>query len=105
MKLVIYSHFFAPSVGGVETIVLVLARGLSKRQKPDGKSQFEITVVTQTPAGEIEDTSFPFAVVRRPNFWELWRQIRACDVLHLAGPALLPLFLAWLSRKPSVVEH
>jgi hypothetical protein len=25
MKLLIYSHFFAPSVGGVETLVLSLA--------------------------------------------------------------------------------
>lgn len=31
--------------------------------------------------------------------------MRACDVVHLAGPALLPLFLARLARKPVVVEH
>ena len=29
MKLLIYSHFFAPSVGGVEAVVLSLARGLA----------------------------------------------------------------------------
>src|SRR5215475_7197072 len=30
VKLLLYSHAFAPSVGGVETIVATLARGLAK---------------------------------------------------------------------------
>jgi glycosyltransferase involved in cell wall biosynthesis len=36
---------------------------------------------------------------------QLRRLIRNADVLHVAGPALAPLFLAWLSRKPLVIEH
>jgi hypothetical protein len=31
--------------------------------------------------------------------------IRRANVVHLAGPALLPLLLARLFRKPVVVEH
>jgi hypothetical protein len=32
MKLLLYSHFFPPNVGGTETIVLALARGLAGYQ-------------------------------------------------------------------------
>jgi len=105
MKLLIYSHFFAPSVGGVETIVLSLARGLAELRDSNGAPQFEITLVTQTPAGRYEDGTLPFRVIRKPNFLQLWQLVRKSDVVHVAGPALAPLFLAWLSRKPFVIEH
>jgi len=105
VKLLLYSHFFAPSVGGVETIVLSLARGLAELRDSDSAPQFEITLVTQTPAGKYDDSALPFRVIRKPNFTQLWRLIRNSDVVHLAGPALAPLFLAWLSRKPFVIEH
>ena len=51
MKLLLYSHFFAPSIGGVETIVLSLARGLAERRSSSGEPEFAVTLVTQTPAG------------------------------------------------------
>ena len=105
MKLLIYSHFFAPSVGGVETIILSLARGLAGLRDSNGAPQFEITLVTQTPAGNCEDSAFPFRVTRKPGFRHLWRLIRESDAVHVAGPALAPLFLAALSRKPFLVEH
>ncbi len=105
MKLLLYSHFFAPSVGGVETIVLSLARGLAKLRTKDGRPQFALTVVTETPAGSFDDRSLPFRVARQPRLRELWRIIRASDVIHIAGPSLAPLFLAKLVRKPVVVEH
>lgn len=106
MKLLMYSTFFAPSVGGVETIVASLARGLAERGggiADDGK--FEVTVVTETAANGFDDRSFPFEVVRQPRLSALWRLIRASDVVHIAGPALAPMFLAWISRKPYVIEH
>ena len=105
MKLLIYSHFFAPSVGGVETIVLSLARGLAGLCDADGAQQFEITLVTQTPAGSYEDSAHPFRVIRKPGLIQLWQLVRKSDVVHVAGPALALLFLAWLSRKPYLIEH
>jgi glycosyltransferase involved in cell wall biosynthesis len=105
VKLLVYSHFFAPSVGGVETIVLSLARGLAGLRDSDGAPQFEVTLVTQTPGGNYEDSAHPFRVIRRPELIQLWRLIRKSDVVHVAGPALAPLFVAWLSRKPLVIEH
>lgn len=105
MKLLIYSHFFAPSIGGVETIVQSLARGLAGVRDLNGSSQFEITLVTQTPAGQYDDSALPFRVVRQPGLFPLWRLIHSCDVVHAAGPAFAPLLLARLARKPLVVEH
>ncbi len=105
MKLLIYSHFFAPSVGGVETLVLSLARGLAGLRSSSGDPEFEITLATQTLADNFDDLSLPFTVVRQPNLIHLWDLIRAADVLHVAGPALAPIFLGFLARKPVVVEH
>lgn len=105
MKLLIYSNFFAPSVGGVETFVLSLARGLAAFRAPGGEVEFEITVVTQTAASTFDDESLPFRIVRQPNAIQLWDLVRACDVLHVAGAALPPIIQGWLARKPVIVEH
>jgi glycogen(starch) synthase len=105
MNLLIYSHFFAPSVGGVETLVLSLARGLSELSSPGRDPEFSITLATQTPADNFDDLSLPFKVVRQPNLIHLWDLIRSSDVVHIAGPALSPIFLGLLARKPVVVEH
>jgi len=105
IKLLLYSHFFAPSVGGVETIVLSLARGLAGFRKPSGKPEFEVSLATQTPADKFDDSALPFRVLRRPSLIHLWDLIRASDVVHVAGPALVPIFLGFLARKPIVVEH
>src|SRR5437660_4453279 len=105
MKLLIYSHFFAPSIGGVETIVLSLARGLATLRDADGAPQFEITLATQTPAGSFEDGAQPFRIIRKPGLLHLLQLIRNADVVHLAGPAISPLYFALLWRKPLVIEH
>ncbi len=104
-KLLIYSHFFAPSVGGVETLVLSLARGLVALRTSSGDPEFEITLVTQTPPGDFDDESLPFRIVRRPSLIQLWDLIRTSDVIHVAGPALAPVIDALLARKPVIVEH
>jgi glycosyltransferase involved in cell wall biosynthesis len=105
MKLLIYSHFFAPSIGGVENIVKKLAIGLAARQNSSHASEFAITLVTETPAQDFDDSVWPFRIVRKPGVFALAKLIRECDLLHIAGPAFLPLFFARLLRKPVVVEH
>lgn len=105
MNILIYSHAFAPSIGGVETIVMMLARGLAQATASESGARFDVTVVTQTPAGGFDDGALPFPVVRRPSLFESFALVRRADVLHLAGPALLPLSLGLLLRKPVVVEH
>jgi len=105
MKLLFYSHFFAPSVGGVETIVMSIASGLAGLRDSHGVPEFEITVVTQTPAGDYDDSAIPFRVIRRPGFSELLRLVRNADVVHAAGPAIAPLLLSLFTGKSFVVEH
>jgi glycosyltransferase involved in cell wall biosynthesis len=105
LKIVIYAHDFLPVIGGVQTHVELLARGLTKFHGIEGSPEFEIIVVTNTPAGAFDDNCFSFRVVRNPTVSELVRLIRKTQVLHVTGPALLPLLLARLFRRPTVVEH
>lgn len=104
MNILLYSHYFAPSVGGAETIVLTMARGLAELHGKD-LSEFRLTMVTQTPAGDFDDSVLPFRVLRQPDFLQLWQEIRSSDIVHLAGPALLPHVLGLLGRKPVTIEH
>ena len=105
MKLLFYSHFFAPSVGGVETVVRSIAAGLAELRAPAGGTEFDLTLVTQTLAADFDDRSLAFRVIRQPALSELRRLIRSSDVVHVAGPALLPILLSRLARKPLVIEH
>ena len=105
MKLLIYSHAFAPMVGGVETVVMSLAMGLAGLARSDGLGRPDVTVVTPTLRGEFDDATLPFRVVRKPSLSHFVRLIRAADVVHLAGPGFLPLVLGFVFRKPLVVEH
>ena len=105
MKLLFYSHHFAPSIGGVETIVLSLAQGLAELRTPNGLPEFELTVVTETPSENFDDRALPFRVLRQPSLTQLLRIIRSSDIVHIAGPALFPLLLGLLARKYVVVEH
>jgi glycogen synthase len=105
MRILIYSHYFAPSIGGVETIVSALATGLSERRTANGSPSFAIKVVTQTPVGDFQDQLLPFQVVRQPTSSQLRRLAREADVVHVAGAALMPIIWGILAGKPVVVEH
>jgi glycogen(starch) synthase len=98
LKILLYSHYFLPSVGGVERLVASMAGGFAERGH-------RVSVATATAADAFDDATLPYPVVRRPGITALFRLIREHDVTHLAGPALLPMFLGYLLRKPVVVEH
>ncbi len=105
MRILIYTHAFAPQVGGVETYVMLLARGLMRSQQKERGEEVKVIVVTPTPAGETDDAVLPFRVARRPGPATLLRLLRQADIVHLAGPSLLPMLIALAYRKPVVVEH
>jgi glycogen(starch) synthase len=102
MKLLIYSHAFAPQTGGVETIVMSLARGLARAKNGEA---FQVTVATPAARENHDDSAVPFVVARQPGILALMRLMREADVILLAGPTLLPMFLAWLLAKPWALEH
>src|SRR5215831_3166916 len=93
-RVLIYTHAFAPKVGGVETVVMSLATGLAGLSGPDRLASVCVTVVTPTPRGQFDDDSLPFRLVRQPSVAQLAHLIRAADIVHLAGPPLLPLLLS-----------
>jgi glycogen synthase len=105
MKLLLYSHFFPPSVGGIETIVLALARGLTQYPVAGARSPFDVTVVAETPMGTYPDANLPFRIVRRPGIVQLRKLIATSDVVHVAGAALVPMFWGLWLKKPVIVEH
>lgn len=101
MKVLIYTNAFHPQIGGQETILKLLAEGLALRTSKD----VVVTVATPTRAGGSDDSKLPFTVVRKPSFISLVRLYLQADVVHLAGPMMLPMILAIALRKPMVVEH
>ncbi len=104
MKLLLYSHDWAPTIGGTQTITALLARGLAIRAAV-GSGTIELTLVTNTPRGKMNDAIANYRIVRAPSFLHLASLLLQSDLIHLAGPSLSPLMLAWLLRKPVVVEH
>jgi glycosyltransferase involved in cell wall biosynthesis len=97
VRVLIYSHFFLPEPGGVQTQVRLLSEGLIRKGH-------EVTVVTNTRA-ERADSGYGFRIVRRPRLGLLWQLLGQADVVELAGPLLLPLILGWLRGKPVIVTH
>jgi glycosyltransferase involved in cell wall biosynthesis len=108
MKLLIYGDYFLPVVGGVQTALKHLAEGLAEsygRATDQGLGRIEVTLVTRSEANGMDDSTLPYSVVRRPGFWQLFCLIREADLIHVAGPCLLPMAIGRLLRKPVVVEH
>jgi glycosyltransferase involved in cell wall biosynthesis len=106
MKVLLYSKTFLPEPGGIQTAVFELARGLAAwRLEDSAAGSIDVIVVTQTPGRPEEDKSFPFRVIRHPGFLELAGLLLNTDIIHLAGPTILPLSLGLLLRKPVIVEH
>ena len=105
MKLLIYARDWAPSIGGVQTIVKTLADGLADWSSKHSEAPIEVTLLTQSPPGSMNDSQLLYRVVRKPGFMDFIREIRRADVIHLAGPTLLPLIIGYLLRKPTIVEH
>jgi glycosyltransferase involved in cell wall biosynthesis len=92
MKILISSHAFAPSIGGIETVSASLAEEFSRR----GHS---VRVVTQTP-GESADK-----VARRPSIGQLVDLLKWCDVFWQNNLSLRTIWPALVMRKPIVVTH
>jgi glycogen synthase len=94
VKILLGSHHFFPSTGGIETVTNLLAREFVKLGH-------EVRVVTQTAGGG----NFPFAVVRHPGPLELLRQLRWCDVFLQNNISLRTLWPLLFVRRPLFITH
>lgn len=94
MNILIGSHHFFPSTGGIETVTNLLGREFARRAH-------QVRVVTQTPGGG----DFPFVVVRRPGTLELLGHVRWADVFLQNNISLRTLWPLLFVRRPLFVTH
>ena len=96
MKIFLTSYFFAPSIGGIESVSLMLAREFVA-------AGHEVCVATRTP--DPSATDYGFEIVRQPTFSQLVARTRWCDVLFQNNISL-DLAVGLLAvRRPWVVTH
>jgi glycosyltransferase involved in cell wall biosynthesis len=97
MNILISSHAFAPSLGGIETVGALLAEEFVKM----GDS---VVVITQTVDGpDLTQSAIP--IVRAPSLSRLRRLTKWCDVFWHNNLSLRTVWPALLPRKPLVITH
>jgi glycosyltransferase involved in cell wall biosynthesis len=94
VKILLGSHHFFPSTGGIETVSDLLAREFFELGH-------EVRVITQTEGGG----AFPFPVIRRPGALELLREVRWCEVFLQNNISLRTLWPLLFVRRPLCIAH
>ena len=87
---------FYPSVGGLETMVSILAHEFVRQGH-------EVKLVCRTKANGSD--SFPFEVHRQSSPYRLLKMTRWCDIYFQANVSLKGIWPLLLSRKPLAVSH
>ncbi len=96
MKILFSSHFFAPSVGGIEEVSRVLAREFVA-------AGHDVRVVTHTQ--DDDGSPFSFRIYRRPSPRMLLELTRWCDVYFHNNISLRTAWPLLLVKRPWVVAH
>jgi glycogen synthase len=97
-KILISSYRFYPSVGGIETVALILAEALSKQG-------YDIKVITQTPKQSTHE-QLPFPVICRPSALQTLDLVRECDLILLNNNDSLRAAWPLLAiHKPTIIVH
>lgn len=94
MKILLGSHHFFPSTGGIETVSALLARQFIAQGH-------DVRVITQTGG----QSDHPFQVVRQPGPVELLRQISWCDVFLQNNISLRTVWPLLFVRRPLFIAH
>jgi glycogen synthase len=97
LNILVSSHAFAPSLGGIETVSALLAEEFVKL----GHS---VVIVTQTLGGA-DQTESGAAIVRAPSPGRLIRLVKWCDVFWHNNLSVRTMWPAFFLRKPLVVTH
>lgn len=99
MRLVVYSPNFHPRLGGLETVMQVLATEWARMGH-------EVTIITDTPNPAPD--SFLFHVLRRPGFRKIVAAYRAADAVIFANISLwglVPLLFCGFRRPQWIATH
>ena len=95
MRILLNTHLFAPSIGGIETMSLLLARAFLARGH-------EVHIVTSTPSLDPDD-DHGLTVIRCPDRKTLRREVAWCGICFHNNISLSHAWpLLWRS-KPWVV--
>jgi glycogen synthase len=97
MRILVYSHFFYPNIGGVETASCCLATNLSKQGQ-------DVTLVTRIK-DENKSKDFNFKVIRNPNFISLSKLVKEADIIHMQGYNIFIFLLSKLFNKQLIWDH
>ncbi|MBD2093912.1 glycosyltransferase family 4 protein [Trichocoleus sp. FACHB-591] len=96
MRIFIYSPLFYPSVGGLETVVLILANEFVKQ----GHS---VKLVSQTSA--IDQDAFPFEVIRQPSPIQLIQIMHWSEIYFQPNVSLKGIWPLLVCSRPLVISH
>ncbi len=98
MKILFVSHFFSPSIGGIESISEMLAREFIH-------AGHEVKLVTDIQCDDSNKREFPFSVVRKPTFSQLMHLTRWADITFHNNISLRMGWPLLFIRRPWVVTH
>ena len=96
MKILISSHNFAPSVGGIETVSELLAAEFAR-------SGHSVKIVTQTPSADAPE--WCDEVLPQPSLQTLARAVNWADLYWQNNLSLRTLWPALAFSKPVVITH
>ena len=96
MRIVLYSRAFRPSIGGLETMMEILAEEFAA-------AGHQVKVITQVPA-EVE-CQHAYEIVRLPTLRSCVQVLRWSDVCLCANVSLRGLVPMMLAGSPLVISH
>ncbi|WP_026072955.1 glycosyltransferase family 4 protein [Nodosilinea nodulosa] len=96
MHILIYSPVFYPSVGGLETVTLILASEFAAQGHT-------VKLISQTPEAAVK--LFNFDIIRRPNALRFIKLVHWCDVFFQPSISLWGVWPLLLCPRPWVASH
>jgi glycogen synthase len=96
MRILLSSHFFHPSVGGIEQVSLALATQFAR-------AGHIVKVVTTTP--QSDESKFQFEIVHRPSPPRLLELVRWSEVVFHNNISLRTWWPLVFVRRPWVIAH
>ncbi len=96
MKILIYSPFFYPSIGGLETIISTLAHEFTYHGH-------EVKLISQTPA--TDSKQFPFEVIRQPSKKQVLKLTHWCEIYFQGCVSLRGIWPLMFFPRPLTITH
>jgi glycogen synthase len=98
MRILLVTHLFWPSLGGLESMSRLLAEEFVRRGH-------RVVVVTRTAPSADTPDAFPFELLRRPSPLRLLRAVVDCDLCFHNNICLGFAWPVLLVRRPWIITH